>query len=303
MPDYGLPLQFGISVNPDINEYDQATKLAKYADQFKLDLVGIQDHPYNRQHLDTWTLITYLVAQTQHVRFFADVYDLPMRPPAMLAKAAASLDHITGGRVEMGLGAGAFWDAIGAMGGTRRTPGEAVEALEEAIQLMRLVWSGERSVSFNGQHYQLKGYQPGPVPAHKPQIWLGAVKPRMLRLTGRLSDGWVSPGNIYLSPDQSPAAHAIIDEAATTTGRKPSDVRRIANIMGVIDANARGGNGLVGSVDQWVDTLTRWTTKIGFDTFVFWPMVTTVEQVDRFANEVAPAVRAAVEQARAGTKV
>lgn len=300
MPDYGLPLQFGLSVNPDVNEFDEVTELVKYADQVKLDLVGIQDHPYNRQHLDTWTLLTYLAAQTTHVRFFADVFDLPMRPPAMLAKAVSSLDRITGGRVEMGLGAGAFWDAIAAMGGTRHTPAEAVDALEEAIQLMRLVWKGERSVSFKGQHYQLKGYQPGPLPAHTPQIWLGALKPRMLRLTGRLSDGWVSPGNIYVPPEQTPALHAVIDEAATAAGRKPSDVRRIANIFGVIDANARGNQGLIGSVDQWIDTLTRWTTQIGFDTFVFWPAQSPVAQVERFVQAVVPAVRAAVAQVRAG---
>jgi len=298
MADYRLPLQFGVSVDPNINEFNTAVKLVKRADEVQLDLVGIQDHPYNRTHLDTLTLMTYLASHTEHVRLFADVFDLPMRPPAMLAKAVASLDQLSGGRVEMGLGAGAFWDAIGAMGGNRRTPGEAVDALEEAIQVMRLVWSRERSVSFKGEYYQLKGYQPGPAPAHMPQIWLGALKPRMLKLTGRLADGWVSPGNIYLSAEQVPAVQTVIDAAAVEAGRKPSDIRRIYNVIGVIDAHVRGGQGMVGSVDHWVKTLTQWVTEIGFDTFIFWPSVPTVEQVDLFAHEVAPAVNEAVEKAR-----
>jgi alkanesulfonate monooxygenase SsuD/methylene tetrahydromethanopterin reductase-like flavin-dependent oxidoreductase (luciferase family) len=298
MTDYGLPLQFGLSISPDSNQIDQILPLADVADKANLDFIAIQDHPYNRQFLDTWTLITFLAARTQKVRFFPDVVALPMRPPAILAKAVASLDRLTGGRIELGLGAGAFWDAIAAMGGTRRAPPEAVEALEEAIQVIRLAWSGERSISFAGQHYHLRGYQPGPTPAHTPGIWLGAVKPRMLRLTGRLADGWVSPLNVYVPPQQALGLQGIIDEAAREAGRAPSEIRRIYNVIGSIGDSANGGNGLNGSVDEWVTTLTRWVLEVGFDTFIFWPEQAIRQQVELFAHEVAPAVRAAVEQSR-----
>jgi alkanesulfonate monooxygenase SsuD/methylene tetrahydromethanopterin reductase-like flavin-dependent oxidoreductase (luciferase family) len=86
-----------------------------------LDLIGIQDHPYQRRFLDTFALIGDLLARTERLRFFPDVANLPLRQPAMLAKAGASLDVMSGGRFELGLGAGAFWEAIAAMGGPARS--------------------------------------------------------------------------------------------------------------------------------------------------------------------------------------
>ena len=82
----------------------------------------------------------------------------------------------------------ARFDAIVAAGGPRRTPGEATTALEEAIEVIRGVWSGRGSVSVDGEHYRVGGLHAGPAPAHPIGIWVGAYKPRMLRLTGRLAD-------------------------------------------------------------------------------------------------------------------
>src|SRR2546423_2518294 len=110
-----------------------------------------------------------------------EVASVPLRPPAVLAKAAASLDVLTGGRVELGLGAGGFWEAIEAYGGPRRGPGDALAALAEAIEVIRLVWSGTRNLRFEGQHYRLAGAQSGPGPAHPIGIWLGVDGPRALR--------------------------------------------------------------------------------------------------------------------------
>ena len=106
MGDYGRQLEFGASVEPLAAPPDWTARIAQAADRAGLDLVGIQDHPYQRRFLDTWTLISTLVPITEQVRFFPDVANLPLRPPAMLAKAAASLDVLSGGRIEMGLGAG-----------------------------------------------------------------------------------------------------------------------------------------------------------------------------------------------------
>ncbi len=299
MADYGLPLQFGLSVTPETTALDEIQHLVGAAEETGLDLVAIQDHPYQPRFVDTWTLIAFLAARTSRVRFFPDVADLGMRPPAMLAKAAASLDRLSGGRVELGLGAGAFWDAIAAMGGPRRTPAEALEATEEAIQLIRLAWGTGQGVTFEGRHYHLRGYHPGPTPAHPISIWLGALKPRMLGLTGRLADGWVSPLNIYLPPEQVPAAQALIDEAARGVGRAPAEIRRIYNVVGAIEADAPGHDGLYGSVDTWATTLSRWATELGFDTLIFWPRTAPPEQVRRFALQVAPATRELVAAERA----
>ena len=135
------------------------------ADAAGLHVVGIQDHPYQHHFLDTWSLIPTLLAETQRVSFFTDVANLPLRPPAVMAKAAATLDVLSGGRFELGLGAGGFSDVIAGFGGPRRTPGESVEALDEAIDVIRLLWSKEHAVSLEGKHYRLDGAHPGPRPA------------------------------------------------------------------------------------------------------------------------------------------
>ena len=104
-------------------------------------------------------------ARPHRLRMFPDVASLPMRPPTMLAKAAASMDVMSGGRFELGLGAGAFWDAVAGMGGVRRGRGETGDALEEAIQLIRaaLDVGPERGVARGpGPHYPIPGYPPGP---------------------------------------------------------------------------------------------------------------------------------------------
>src|SRR2546429_7731894 len=141
--DDGRPIDFGYSMIREAGDYPSLAQTARLADELGFDLLGIQDHPYQWRFLDTWTLISVLAAQTSRIRLFPDVANLPLRPPAVLAKAAASVDLLSGGRFELGLGAGGFWDAIAAMGGPRRSPGEAVDALEEAIAVMRLMWSGE----------------------------------------------------------------------------------------------------------------------------------------------------------------
>src|SRR6202521_3321276 len=149
--DYGQPVRFGVFLTPDASQPSRLLELAGVADDLGFELIGIQDHPYQRRFLDTWTLLTAIAVQTSRVRVFPDVINLPLRPPAVLAKAAASLDLMSGGRVELGLGAGGFWDAIAAMGGPRREPRDAMAALEEAIAVIRLMWSNQRAVHFDGR--------------------------------------------------------------------------------------------------------------------------------------------------------
>lgn len=297
MTDYGRALEFGASVEPLADPPDWAARVAVAADSLGLDLVGIQDHPYQRRFLDTWTLISTLVAQTERVRFFPDVANLPLRPPAMLAKAAASLDVLSGGRVEMGLGAGAFWDAIVAMDGPRRSPGEAVRSVEEAIEVMRLVWSEERSLRYDGEIYTLAGMRPGPRPAHDIGIWVGAYGPRMLDLIGRLADGWV-PSLGYTPPERIPAMQRRIDEGAEKAGRNPQEIRRALNVSGRI--GEPGDGPLDGPPARWIEGLTRLAIEFGMDTFVFWPASDHVRQLELFAAEIVPAVRETVSAERSG---
>src|SRR5436189_6381228 len=137
--DYGQPVRFGVFVIPEAT--DRPMQQALVADELGFDVIGVQDHPYQRRFFDTWTLLTAIAMRTERLTVFPDVANLPLRPPAMLATAAASLDILSGGRLELGLGAGGFWNGIKAYGGPVRAPGESVSAVEEAIKVMRLRWS------------------------------------------------------------------------------------------------------------------------------------------------------------------
>src|SRR5512133_333577 len=291
MPDYGRDVTFGYFLIP--NAADPLLDMAREIEARGLDWIGIQDHPYQRRFVDTWTLLGAVAAVTTRVGFFPDVANLPLRPPAMMAKAAASLDVLSGGRFELGLGAGNFWDAIEAYGGPRRAPRDSLAALEEAIKAIRLIWSGERNLRFSGEHYRLAGAHSGPVPLHPIGIWLGVYGPRALRLAGRLADGWLPSlrGDVAMLADGS----ARLDDAASTAGREPAEIRRVINVSGQITDGATLGL-LRGPVDQWVDQLTHLAVGYGFDTFLFWGEGD--DQLPRFAEEIAPAVRVQVAAAR-----
>src|SRR3954469_4640285 len=115
--DYDHNLQFGIFPVPRADSLQEIRRVVRAADDGGLDLVGIQDHPYQRRFLDTWALMAWVLAETNRITVFPAVANLPLRPARMLAKASASLDVMSGGRFELGLGAGAFWEGVQAMGG------------------------------------------------------------------------------------------------------------------------------------------------------------------------------------------
>ena len=299
MTDYGQDLQFGIFPTPDAASAQLVLELSEAADVAGLDLVTIQDHPYQAKHLDTWTLLSVIAARTTSVRVAPNVANLPLRPPVVLARSVATLDLLSGGRVELGLGTGAFFDAIVAAGGTRLTPGESVESLTEAIEVIRAVWAGEGgpTVRVEGKHHRVVGLHPGPAPAHPVEIWLGAYKPRMLRLTGRSADGWL-PSLGYAAPDALRDLNQTIDDAAVAAGRDPASVRRLYNIHGRFGAGGTGRGALLqGSPREWAEQLAELTLTEGMSTYIL--AVSSLDQVERFAHEVAPAVRELVDEERA----
>jgi alkanesulfonate monooxygenase SsuD/methylene tetrahydromethanopterin reductase-like flavin-dependent oxidoreductase (luciferase family) len=286
-----VTVEFGAFVVPDASDPGALLDQVLAVERAGLELVGIQDHPYQRRFLDTFSLLAFVAARTSRVRLFPDVANLPLRHPAMLAKASASIDVLSGGRFELGLGAGAFWDAIEAFGGRRSSGPESVDALEEAIAILRACWSGDRSVSFEGRHYRMHGAKFGPLPAHDIGIWLGAYGPRMMRVVGRLADGWV-PSLPRLPLAELPARIALLSEAAERAGRDPRSIRRIANVNGVIaDGPVEGW--LRGPAEHWIAELGALHAEHGFDGFVLWSDGDMTEQIGRLAAEVAPALRSA----------
>ena len=290
--DYGHELEFGAFLTPEAAQLDRLLENAQLADVLGLDLVCLQDHPYAAKQADMWTLLSVIGARTTTVRLAPNVACLPLRPPVLLAKAAATLDRVTGGRVELGLGTGAFWDGIVAAGGPRRTPKEAVDALIEAIGIIRGFWAGD-PLAVDGVHYSAVGLRPGPVPAQQIPIWLGAYKPRMLRVTARLADVWI-PSMGYADPPALPALNAAIDAAAVAAGRAPESVRRAYNIFGSF-GSASGF--LKGTPADWAEQLAELTLATGMTTYILGS--DDPAALATFAQEVAPAVRVLVDTERA----
>ncbi len=298
MTDYGHDLLFGTFITPTVQPAMHAVDLAVVADRAGLDLATFQDHPYQPALLDTWTLLSYVASRTEQIHVSGNVLNLPLRQPAVLARSAASLDLLSGGRFELGIGAGGFWDAIEAMGGRRLAPGQSIDALEEAIGIIREIWDTDEGggVRLDGEYYQVNGTKRGPAPAHDIGIWVGAYKPRILKLTGRVADGWL-PSLPYL-PGGVAALEEMnkhIDEGAASAGRDPSAVRRLLNISGQFARS--GGSLLVGPPRQWAEELAAITLEYGVTGFIM--MADDAPSIELFAAEVAPATRELVAAERA----
>jgi alkanesulfonate monooxygenase SsuD/methylene tetrahydromethanopterin reductase-like flavin-dependent oxidoreductase (luciferase family)/FAD/FMN-containing dehydrogenase len=296
MPDYGHPLRFGTFIQPSNQQPELTVALATLSEQLGYDLVTFQDHPYQPGYLDTWTLMTWVAARTDRIHIASNVLNLPLRPPAVTARAAASLDLLSAGRFDLGLGAGGFWDAIEAMGGRRLSPGQSIDALDQAIDVIRGIWAADERapLRLDGEYYPLRGAKRGPAPAHDIPIWLGAYKPRILRLTGRKADGWL-PSLAYLKPGDLQAGHQLIDEAARDAGRDPAEIRRLLNISGRF--SAVGGGLLDGPPGQWVEDLLPFVLEDGVGTLIV--ATDDPETMQRFAEEVVPPLREAVDRERA----
>ena len=193
--DYGHPLRFGARLTPDAADPHAVVGRARLAEDLGLDLVTFQDRPDRPGLLDTWTLLAGVAGATESIAVAGNVLDVPSRPPAVLGRATASLDVLSGGRVELGLGAGdvrAVGDAMAETGVGRLSPDESGTALAEAIEVIRGIWAaGERAeLHVDGEHHAVHGAQRGPAPAHEIPVWVGGLSPRLLRLVGEAADGW-----------------------------------------------------------------------------------------------------------------
>jgi alkanesulfonate monooxygenase SsuD/methylene tetrahydromethanopterin reductase-like flavin-dependent oxidoreductase (luciferase family) len=278
MNDYGHDLLFGTFITPQNRRPEDVVALAQLSERVGLDLVTFQDHPYQPGFLDTWTLLSWVAAQTETITVSGNVLNLPLRPPAVLARAAASLDLLSGGRVELGLGGGGFWDAIEAMGGPRRSPRETVDALSEAIDVIRAMWDDRPGgVFFDGKHYRVHGAKRGPAPAHDISIWVGAYGPRMLRLVGEKADGWL-PSTSYMKPGDLERGNRLIDEAAQAAGRDPGKIRRLLNFSPADVDNGR---------------LFEYGLENGVSAFILW--ADDSDSIDQF-GKIAQQVREATEK-------
>lgn len=283
MTDYGHELKFGSFITPTSANPRGVVELAELSDRLGFDLITFQDHPYQPALLDAWSLLAYVAARTQRAHLSANVTNLPLRQPVVIARSSVTIDQLSGGRFELGLGAGGFWDAIEAVGGRRLSPGQAVDALEEAIRVIRAIWAVDEpgGARVDGEFYRVSGAKRGPASPHPIGISIGAYKPRMLHLTGRAADGWLPSFGYLKSLGALSDMNARIDDGALEAGREPADIRRWLNI---------------GAADATIERLVELAVDHGMSGFIL--AGDDAATMEYFAGEVAPAVREQVAAAR-----
>jgi alkanesulfonate monooxygenase SsuD/methylene tetrahydromethanopterin reductase-like flavin-dependent oxidoreductase (luciferase family) len=284
-------MQFGAFIGPKADDIAGIRERVLAAERSGFDFVSIQDHPYARTYLDTFSLIANLAATTSTLRFMTDVANLPLRPAPMLAKAAASIDRLSNGRFDLGLGAGRMWTEIERMGGPTWTPGQAISAVSEAIDTLRTAWG------FEGED----GAAPGVAPAHRIAIWVGGGGPRMLDLIGRKADGWIAP--MATGYETKPIGQDRIDAAATGAGRTPAAVGRMIQLVGRITDTAStisrprsgpGNQSIHTTADHWARIVAEFALEERFDAVNFIFEDETSDQIIRFGTEVVAAAKDAL---------
>ncbi|MEU6040628.1 LLM class flavin-dependent oxidoreductase [Actinomadura sp. NPDC047616] len=292
---------FGFGAHSGIDQAPELLRMAQQADREGLDIFSLSDHPYLGGRLDAYASIGFVLGRTERIAGFANVTNLPTRPAPMLARTVTSLSALSGGRVVLGMGAGGLWDRISDMGVPRLTPGEAVDAFEEAIVLVKKLSGGGPPVTHRGRHYQVEQIEPAPVAA--PPVWTGSVGAKSLAATGRVADGWIPGHAADWRSERYRESRPIIDEAAASVGRDPREIRTVFNFPGRITdrplAATRDGDGrwVGGSVEQWVEELTGAVLEHGASGFILFAADhSTPDPVSlgRWAGEIVPAVREAI---------
>ena len=286
-----MHVRFGITVIPSVSGHSDPVGEARHAEELGFDLVTVWDHLHgDRPSYETWTLLTWMAASTSSISVGTNVLGLPYRNPVVIAKMAESLDRLSGGRLILGLGAGGNDAEFEAFGLPVRSPREKLEALEEAITIIRGVWFGP-GFTFEGRHYRTLGAEVEPKPSRPIPIWLGTYGPRGLDLVARMADGWL-PSMPYAPPAVAREKLKAIREAAEGAGRDPDALTYAYNVSVRVggdpgpdpDRLVTGGPGAV------AERLAGFVAD-GFTCLNFWLSGDRADQRERLASEVLPAVR------------
>jgi probable F420-dependent oxidoreductase len=221
---------FGLKVFGCNTTIDELRTIWRLADEARFDHVWVYDHltavaSENRDDwvYEGWTLLAAMATLTRHVRFGALVSPMTYRHPGIVAKAAVTVDHLSGGRLEFGIGAG--WEQVEHESYGIEGLDHRVGRFDEGLRVIRSLWTQDRT-TFDGRYYQLRDAIASPKPIQRPHppIWIGAGGDRMLRLVARHADVWMA--NNLAQRRGSTTILEQLDEECRQIGRDPASLRR-----------------------------------------------------------------------------
>jgi alkanesulfonate monooxygenase SsuD/methylene tetrahydromethanopterin reductase-like flavin-dependent oxidoreductase (luciferase family) len=272
-------------------------------EELGLEVAALADHVVDWTHptapwIEAWTALPALAEATTTIRLSTVVSQIPLRNPAMLARQVSALDHISDGRVELGLGTGLSIDPSGAMIGVPNwEPRERVERFAEYVELISRLFADDVT-TYEGRYYQVDGAVRQPaVQTPRPPILVAALGRRMMRLAARHADIWNSISFLPSFEEQLAETRArcqAIDAECEAAGREPATLRRSYTMF---DAQARSRGGAFGyyeSSQRFIDEVSR-LAELGIsDVGLYYPL--DADQLGSFetiAGEVLPGLRSA----------
>ena len=235
-------LRFGLKLSQDAT-IDTLKRVWRIADEAGFDHCWNMDHfaslggDETKDVFEAWALLAGMAALTTRVRIGCTVTGNTYRHPGVLAKTAVTVDHLSGGRLEFGIGAGWAENEHTMLGLPFGGKGDRADRLEESLQIIRSLWT-EPTTTFHGTHYRLTGAvaEPKPVQRPHPPIWIGGSGPkRTLRMAAQYADVWNAAGG---EPDSVARSAAILERHCADVGRDPARIRRSVQIRYGGDADA-----------------------------------------------------------------
>lgn len=296
-------VMFGLGLENGNHQVKDMHRHARIADEAGLDFFSLSDHPVVADRVDAYATLGFVLGATHTLSGAVICTNLFTRPAPMLARTIAGLSAHSGGRTLLVLGANGSPEELDPFGIPRLSPGARIRALEEAIVVVRALTGGGEPVTFTGEFYQVTDLMPTPAPT--PPIWVGVGGPKGLAVTGRNADGWIPPHAADWRSTLVASARPVIEEAAVSAGRKPTDVGIVYLAAGPITRDPippsqtrdAAGRWAGGGAAQWVEELTFAVLEGGAAAFNY--LVRPGDSHDdttlrRWTDEVVPAVREAI---------
>jgi len=296
---------------------ESVTETAQRVEEAGFDWFSLMDHlwqiPYvgepEDSFFDLYTVLPAVAAETEEMRLGGLVTCVHYREPSVLGKIVTTLDHVSGGRAVLGIGAGWFRDEYEGYGIECPDDATRIHQMEDAVRLIKQMWTGENPVSYEGEHYSVEDLvlSPKSVQDPHPLVLVGGGGEQLtLRATAREADSW----NVFASADVYRHKLSVLRKHCEDVGRDYGDIEKtVANVAVIRDTEEEAHDayedlmmprvaplpsrekyrGAVGTPEQVAETVEEYE-ELGADLYIFRAPSNDEETVERFVEEVAPNV-------------